>query len=304
MAKPDRPLIVRRVTIEGGHGHHGGAWKVAYADFVTAMMAFFLLLWLLSTAEGEKLAGLAEFFSDSQMNTGPPGGVGGLLDGIDVSPGVRIEAPSSPFDTQPTLPFSAEDQAEYEELTPNYASGADGGTGRAGSMADAAFEREQERREQERFDAAADALEEALADAPALAKFKDNLKIEETPEGLRIQIVDQDKESMFPVGSDQMYPHTRQLLAAVATAVAGMQNRLSIRGHTDSRAYASDARYDNWRLSSDRANATRSVLLTSGLDPRRVLEVVGKADAEPLLPDQPTAANNRRISIVLMNERP
>lgn len=296
MAKdPGRPLVVKRV-VEGGHGgHHGGAWKVAYADFVTAMMAFFLLLWLVGSASEDTLKGLSEYFTNATVNVGPPGGLGGILNGLDVSPNTNVATPSSILQGRPTLPSAEADGREPSlaeqapRLTPE--------------LSDELFEAERERRERARFEEAEAEITAALDASEELRRFKEHLAVDQTPEGLRIQILDQEGSAMFPVGSDRMYDHTRGLLDLVARAVAKMPNRLSIRGHTDSLPYAPGASYDNWRLSSDRANATREALAGLGLAAGRVAEVTGRADAEHLFADDPQDARNRRISLVLLNER-
>ena len=296
MSREQRPIVIRRPVVAGGHGHHGGAWKVAYADFVTAMMAFFLLLWLISSASDETKKGLADFFSNATVNIGPPGGVGGILDGMTVTPSSVPPLPTSPFDRPPELPNRPEDEEALEAGIPSGdapsvvapTAGADGDADGHGDVA--AFAR------------ARAALLEAVQVDPDLRGFKDSLLVEEAPEGLRVQLLDREQLPMFPVGSDAMYPHTRHLLALVATAVAGTANRLSLRGHTDSLPFAPGSARDNWRLSADRANATRLVLVAAGLDPARIAEVVGRADAEPLLPDRPDDPRNRRISIVLLRE--
>jgi chemotaxis protein MotB len=296
-----RPLILKKVVEDGSHGHHGGAWKVAYADFVTAMMAFFLLLWLLSTSSEETLKGLAEYFSESIAQVGPPGGVGGTLQGLTVVPDAVPRTPASLLDLQPTAAVGKVDRPDPEQIE----------LGSARSVAPSedddpqALEEALRRREVERFESAKRAIEAALSSAPdELKRLKDSLVFDQTPEGLRIQIVDREQYAMFPLGSDVMYPHTRRLLALVAQAVRGMPNRISIRGHTDARPFAPGAGYDNWRLSSDRANATRLALVEAGLDPGRIAEVVGRADAEPLVPAAPNDPRNRRISLVLLHERP
>ena len=296
MSREQRPIVIRRPVVAGGHGHHGGAWKVAYADFVTAMMAFFLLLWLISSASDETKKGLADFFSNATVNIGPPGGVGGILDGMTVTPSSVPPLPTSPFDRPPELPNRPEDEEALEAGIPSGdapsvvapTAGADGDAAGHGDVAAHARPRA--------------ALLEALQVDPDLRGFKDSLLVEEAPEGLRVQLLDREQLPMFPVGSDAMYPHTRHLLAIVAAAVAGTANRLSLRGHTDSLPFAPGSARDNWRLSADRANATRLVLVAAGLDPARIAEVVGRADAEPLLPDRPDDPRNRRISIVLLRE--
>jgi chemotaxis protein MotB len=221
MSREPRRIVIRRVQASGGHGHHGGAWKVAYADFVTAMMAFFLLLWLISSASDETKKGLADFFSNATVNIGPPGGVGGILDGMTVTPSAVPPLPASPFDEQPALPARREDQEEA-------AIGLSQGGETSGTSAAAGLESEEvdegRQREQARFDQAKAALLSALHTSPELRPLKESLPVDETAEGLRVQILDHDRVSMFPVGSDVMYPHARKLLQAVAHAIAGLPN--------------------------------------------------------------------------------
>jgi chemotaxis protein MotB len=291
MVRDARPIIIRRVQQAGAHAHHGGAWKVAYADFVTAMMAFFLLLWLISSASDETRKGLAEFFSNATVNIGPPGGIGGVLDGMTVIQSQVPPLPTSPFD-RPELPTPQLDQEPVEELR----------VSARPSEEDAAAAANAARREEGvEFDRATAAILAALQVTPDLRQLKDSLRIEQTPEGLRIELLDRDQLPMFPNGSDVMYPHTRRLLALVAHAIVGLPNRISIRGHTDATPFQSGTGYDNWDLSTDRANEARTALVTAGLDSRRVAEVVGKGDAEPLLPDQADDPRNRRLSVVLLH---
>jgi chemotaxis protein MotB len=300
MGREPRPIVIRRVQVSGGHGHHGGAWKVAYADFVTAMMAFFLLLWLISSASEETKKGLADFFSNATVNIGSPGGVGGVLDGMTVTPSSVPPLPASPFDPQPALPTTARD-AEAAIGLP------EGDTADRLAASPVADEQptatDSAGGERTRFDQARAAILSALHTSPELRRFKESLLIDETAEGLRIQILDREQVSMFPVGSDVMYPHTRKLLQAVAQAIGGLPNRVSVRGHTDALPFAAGAAYDNWHLSADRANATRRVMTEVGLEPERVAEVVGKGDAEPLVAGRADDPRNRRISVVLLRER-
>ncbi len=294
-----KPVIIRKIIDEGGHGHHGGAWKVAYADFVTAMMAFFLLLWLLATASDETLKGLAEFFSDAYVNRGEPGGVGGLLDGVTVTPFEPMQPQTiTPFEMQVSVPMQEEDEELAFELD---LSGADGEEVDAAALDEEALAEARERLEELRFQQAKAAIEEALEASAELRGFKEHIKIDRTPEGLRIQLIDHERSAMFPSGSAEMYPTTRKLLEVVAKAIRDLPNKLSIRGHTDARPFAPGSGYDNWRLSADRANAVRKVLLELGIQPGRIAEVVGKADTEPLIPEDPYDARNRRISLVLLN---
>jgi len=301
------PIIIRKVVEEGGHGHHGGAWKVAYADFVTAMMAFFLMLWLLATADQQQLKGLAEYFSEATANSGKPGGAGGMLDGITIATDeMSVRLPTSPFaPAVPPLtasPREPDPDAFTLDLAAEYSRAEGVQVELQGELADETFEAERQRREQAAFDAAKEAILNALSRTPELARFNDSLLIDDTPEGLRIQLVDGDQTAMFPTASAELYPTARQLIELVARSIESLSNRLSIRGHTDARPFAPGATYDNWRLSSDRANATREALVATGVSPRRIAEVIGKADSEPLVPEDPSDARNRRISLVMLRD--
>jgi chemotaxis protein MotB len=298
------PILIRKVVEEGGHGHHGGAWKVAYADFVTAMMAFFLMLWLLATADQEQLKGLAEYFSDAKENVGRPGGVGGVLQGVSiVNDDMTLQLPTSPF-APSSLPLTATLQ-EIDtdaftldlaaQLTPD-------GSDAAIEITEDSFEAERERRERAAFEETKAGLLDALSEAPELISFTDSLIIDQTPEGLRIQIIDREQSAMFASGSASLFPTAVRLLELVARSLAGLPNRLSIRGHTDARPFSAGADYDNWRLSSDRANATREALVAAGIAQARIANVMGKADSEPLFPEDPMDARNRRMSLVMLRE--
>ncbi len=299
MATGNQPIVIRKIVEEGGHGHHGGAWKVAYADFVTAMMAFFLLLWLIASANKATLEGLSRYFSESDLNVGTPGGSGGLLDGITLTPGQSAsQTPISPFQMSVTVPTADSEQPPSFELD---LSRAEGEAGDGAVDGDGLLSAERQRREQESFDRAKAAILNAIAATPDLEKFRDQLVIDETPEGLRIQLIDRNRSAMFPAGGARMYPHTRKLLRLVAQAIKGLPNKISIRGHTDATPFAARSDYDNWKLSSDRANATREELVRLGLEPQRIAEVVGKADTEPFITEDPRDPRNRRISIVLLH---
>ncbi|WP_191060396.1 flagellar motor protein MotB [Geminicoccus harenae] len=295
--KREGRVVVRKV-IEGGHGgHHGGAWKVAYADFVTAMMAFFLLMWLLGTTSQAKLEGLAEYFTDpSSLSRLPPGGDAGILQGTSVMEPSFIEAPpASPFDTAPPARRGEPVESELaEELVAAFA-----------PVGETVLDNMRVERAAEEDPAPSAAqvearLRQALAERPDLGGLREQLEVTHTPEGLRIELLDREGSAMFASGSDQLSPEARRLLELVAAAVASGADRLSIRGHTDSRPFASGSGSDNWLLSSDRANATRQALVALGVPSEKIAEVIGKADTEPRLPEHPDDPGNRRISILLL----
>ena len=159
-------------------------------------------------------------------------------------------------------------------------------------------------REQRQFEAAEAELRQAMQDVPELADLSDSLIIDQTPEGLRIQIVDQERLSMFPIGSAEMFDRTAQLIGLVSQAIADLPNDVSVKGHTDSTPFVSGSSSDNWELSTDRANASRRALIDGGLSRDRISDVVGKADTDHLFPDEPDSPRNRRISIILLRETP
>jgi chemotaxis protein MotB len=307
-----RPIVIKRVE-EGHHGHHGGAWKVAYADFVTAMMAFFLLLWLLGSTTEEQRKGIAEFFEPTVAVSSSPSGAGGVLGGVTisvpgamVSAGAPIAAPGRPSGRaseaggDPEAEETADAAARQARDAPEGTGGAGAAAGAAvGAAADAAREKEERR-----FAETEAALREALNAFPELRDLAGNVLVDRTPEGLRIQLVDQADYSLFPSGSAVVAGRTLQLVGLVTRAIAGIPNKVSIRGHTDARPFAAGANRDNWTLSAERANATRLAMTGAGLEPTRVANVVGLADVEPFVPGDPMAPQNRRMSIILLTERP
>jgi chemotaxis protein MotB len=310
----EKPLIIiKKIKKVGGHGHHGGAWKVAYADFVTAMMAFFLLMWLLNATTEEQKRGLSNYFGPAGELSGS-GGSGGVLAGLTItSEGLLDNSVMSGegrtdgqnygkkglTDTEVT---DDQDNADHKKQPVDR-------TVEGPTMAlfqqnpPAQNQRNQEtaviRLEKENFKEVEAALKQAILEDPELKKLAENLIIDMTPEGLRIQLVDQQQYAMFPLGDAEPYPQTRRLLDLVARVVQKLPNKISITGHTDALLFNSKKSYSNWELSADRANASRRYLLQSNLNPNRIIYVAGKAATEPLLPANPTAAQNRRISIVL-----
>lgn len=290
MKKSDdvQPIIVKKVKKVAG-GHHGGAWKVAYADFVTAMMAFFLLLWLLNVSTKEALNSISNYFDPTAPKvSSSESGAGGVLGGLSVAPDgamtstvQNISQPQNSgtntrgdeLQTRPSV-----EEAEIEEL-----------------------EAELEQRENARFAETKATLEQAIQKSPELKDLADHLQVDITPEGLRIQIIDQDGEPMFASGSAVMFEKTQSLMLKVAELIKTLPNELSIRGHTDAYQYNPGASYTNWELSADRANATRRILTQGGLKDR-ISNVMGKADTEAFVKDKPLDARNRRMSIILLRQ--
>jgi len=291
MSGNERPIIIKKVKKVVGGGHHGGAWKVAYADFVTAMMAFFLLMWLINTTSPEQKRGIADYFAPASVSRSTQGS-DGLLGGTAFQEdGARASGSNRPIKENQT----ADDQERRKR-----GGGTDGQGNAAGAAAsDEAVSAALERRAK----AAEVSIRQALQDMPDMAELSKHLIVDQTPEGLRIQIVDQEGRAMFSGSSAEPLPRTKQLLEAVAKVIQEMPNRIAISGHTDTSAPA-QAGYTNWDLSSDRANAARRILSADGVDNDRIYQVSGKAAEEPLYPDDPDQPANRRISIVLLNEAP
>jgi chemotaxis protein MotB len=284
-------IIIKRVKKVAG-GHHGGAWKVAYADFVTAMMAFFLLLWLLNAVTQEQLVGISDFFAPTMASTSS-NGAGGILGGQVIGEGAQTSQHSSPSLVD-HLPPSSIGQGG-DDLATNATEPAEG-------MGEKGFKEQMAAREQQKFEKAKEMLENALKGIPELKPFQGSMMVDNTPEGLRIQITDQDGLAMFPPGSSAMYGHTRALIDMVSRIVNQLPNKIAITGFTDATPFRDPSGYTNWELSADRALASRRTLVAAGVPENRIDRVVGKADTEPLLPQDPKAPRNRRIGIVLLRD--
>lgn len=292
MASGERPIIIKKIK-KAGHGHHGGAWKVAYADFVTAMMAFFLLMWLINTTSPEQKRGVADYFAPASVSE-TTSGSGGILGGTALGKEGAKSAGSS----------DVIEELAPSSRNPNDGDAKEGGKAKTASemAAEAAAEAEQ-KREEAAFASAAQSLRQALQDMPELAELSKNIIIDETPEGLRIQLVDQEGRSMFNQGASQPNERAKLLLRAISKIINQLPNRISLYGHTSASANGAKPETD-WQLSSTRADASRKVLQGAGVQSDRVYQVSGKASSEPLYPDDPTLAGNRRIAIVLLREAP
>jgi chemotaxis protein MotB len=289
----DTPIVIKRI-VKGGHAHHGGAWKVAYADFVTAMMAFFLLMWLINTTTPEQKRGIADYFAPQSISptaSGAGGIMGGKVMGQEAS---RAGGAVSLF--QKNAPNAKNTAAQTQQNSASQGGGSssqdqdDGTTGTSLQNGE--------------FAHAAEAIRQAVADNPDVAALSKQVVVDQTPEGLRIQLVDQDGRPMFQQGTATPLPYTRKILALVAKVVNRLPNRISISGHTEGKPFTASNGATNWELSAARANAGRAILTAAGVSSDRIYEVAGKAGAEPLLPEDPDASANRRLSIVLMREAP
>jgi chemotaxis protein MotB len=296
-----RPIIiVRKKRAEAGH--HGGAWKVAYADFVTAMMAFFLVLWLVTSISKEQRAAIFDYFKNPSMEPGRsvkpapgqmgPGGastspinLGGGLDAprttVSLKPGVGIPTPTSMPVKQGQPSPSEADRIKADAL---------------------ALEKAQTELEKKRMEALLQELKEAINKSQALEPFKDQLLLDITPEGLRIQIVDAQNRPMFDIGSSKLKSYTAAILRELAPYLASVPNRVSLTGHTDTTPYAGISGYTNWDLSTDRANAARRALEGAGLPTERISRVVGLSSSVLFDRANPRSPINRRISIVVLTK--
>lgn len=274
--KKIQPIVIKKIK-KGGHGHHGGAWKIAYADFVTAMMAFFLLMWLLgSTTKGE-LKGIADHFN-TPLQVAMFGGSGSGDSSSVIKGGgedlTRTTGQVKRGDVeQPKAKVNL--QALPEELQ---------------KMTDAQARKVRA------------LVEEAIERDPRLRELRNQVRMDVTPDGLRIQIVDDQNRPMFDSGSAVVKPYMRELLGEIARALNGVDAKVTLTGHTDTAPFVGGERgYSNWELSADRANASRRELLAAGMDERKILRVMGLAAVAPFDPSSPNAPINRRIAIVVMN---
>ena len=273
-----RPIVVKRVK-KSAHGHHGGAWKIAYADFVTAMMAFFLLMWLLGSTTSGDLKGISEFFQTPLK--------------------VALEGSSGSSDSSSLIKGGGKDLTRTE------------GQVKQGEIREEkkvinlkAAEAERARKERLQLGELKNRIERAIEGNAALQQFRKQMMLDITTEGLRIQILDELNRPMFSSGSAQLQSYSRDILREIGKSLNDVSNRISISGHTDAQPYAGGNKgYSNWELSADRSNAARRELIGGGLDESRIVRVVGLSSAVPLDAENPLNAVNRRISIIIMNKK-
>jgi chemotaxis protein MotB len=272
-----RPIIVKRIKKTAG-GHHGGAWKIAYADFVTAMMAFFLLMWLLGSTSKGDLNGISEYFG-TPLKVAMAGGSGtGDSSSVIKGGGTDLTRQTGQVKKGETVP---------EKKTYDLKS------------AKAALEADEARR----LKALKLKIEATIEANPLLKKYQKQLLLDITSEGLRIQIVDEQNRPMFALASARLQPYTADILHVIGMVLNEVPNRIGLSGHTDSTPYMSDTGYSNWELSADRANASRRELVIGGMSDAKILRVVGLASAAHLDAKDPFNPINRRISIIVMNKR-
>jgi len=273
-----RPIIIKRVK-KTVHANHGGAWKIAYADFVTAMMAFFLLMWLLGSTTRADLQGISEYFK-TPLKVALMGGSGAG----DTTSIVKGGGPDL---------VRADGQQKHGDST----------SGRKVTDLNEA-EQELARRDKLILRELKTKIESAIAASPTLSQFKNQLLIDITTEGLRIQIVDAQNRPMFAIGSAQLQPYTRQILHEIGKVLNDVPNRVSLSGHTDATPYsAGEGGYSNWELSADRSNTARRELIVGGMDDKRIARVVGLSSSVLLDATDPYSPINRRVSIIVMNKK-
>jgi chemotaxis protein MotB len=277
-AKKLQPIIIKRVK-KGGHAAHGGAWKIAYADFVTAMMAFFLLMWLLgSTSEGDK-KGISDYFQ-SPLKVAMQGGSGAGSSNSVINGG-------------------GNDLTQSAGQTKR----GDGHDKNAKKGADVSKKTEAAKRDAKMLAALSAKIASVISNNAKLSEFSSQIRLEITPDGLQIQIVDDQRRPMFDSGSATVKPYMRDILKEIGVALLDVENKISLDGHTDRSSYGNAARgYSNWELSADRANASRRELAASGMPEDKLARVVGMGSSLPLDPKDPMSPTNRRISILVMTK--
>ena len=283
-----RPIIVKRIK-KSAHGHHGGAWKIAYADFVTAMMAFFLLMWLLGSTTKADLQGIADYFK-TPLKISLMGG-SGSGDTTSILRGGGTDLTRK--DGQQRKGDAAKGQK------PSDAKSVD-----TKSVDTKRAEQELARQEMALLGELKRKVEKAIASSATLSQFKNQLLIDLTTEGLRIQIVDEQNRPMFAIGSAQLQPYTRQILQEIGKVLNDVPNRISLSGHTDAIPYSGgEGGYSNWELSADRGNAARRELIAGGMDDKRIARVVGLSSSVLLDTNDAASPINRRVSIIVMNKK-
>jgi chemotaxis protein MotB len=270
----NQPIIIKRVKRYEG-GHHGGAWKIAFADFATAMMAFFLVLWLMSSATPEQLVAIAGYFKDPVgfSESGSPYVID-LGGSPEMAPDQTLNPEIKNTPSPDTVPIEAETaDAKAEEV------------------------------EQERLELLLQELQNKVNENPELQKFKDQIHFEITQDGLRIQITDADNRPMFDLGSARLKPYFEDILLAMADTIKAVPNKISVSGHTDAKPYVGNGDYGNWELSANRANAARRALVAGTYPEGQVARVVGYASSLLYDRTQPLNPVNRRIDIVVMTKK-
>ncbi|MCW3846890.1 OmpA family protein [Sphingomonas sp. LB-2] len=279
-------IIYKKVYIEGHGGHHGGAWKVAYADFVTAMMAFFLLMWLLGATNEKQRKALADYFAPTLVELKQnSAGSNGILGGDAINSQDNYPSKASQTGTKSlTVPVGGE-------------GGKDVGTGEKGTLKD---QRALTAMDQKNFSEMSKRVQQRMAQTPSLAKLAKHVRFVPTRDGMRIDLIDDANYSMFDLGTTALVPEANTLIGLIGESISGMENPIMIRGHTDSLGYGDPNNMNNWMLSSGRAEATRRRLFAAGVPEVRFERIEGVADREPMIEANPADPRNRRVSITLL----
>jgi chemotaxis protein MotB len=274
------PIIVKRIKKVSG-GHHGGAWKIAYADFVTAMMAFFLLMWLLGSSSKSQLEGISEYFKTPLK--------------VALQGGPAIAASDSLLKNTGGKDLTKK-QGQVKPI--------DGPKGKEKSVDIKDAKEALKKAEEAKLEQLKQKIEKAIEESETLSKFKEQLLLDITPDGLRIQIVDDQNRAMFQSSKAELEPYAKEILHEIGKMLNGVENKISISGHTDAAPYSNGNKgYSNWELSSDRANSSRRELISGGMDEAKLLRVVGLASASLFDKENPFNPSNRRISLIVMNKQ-
>jgi len=308
-AAVDAPVVVapsitiKKIMDDGHGGAHGGAWKIALADMMTAMMAFFLLMWLLGASNADQRKSIADYFkptSHSNVTMGKLAGSDGMLGGRSV-----IDPDGFPFSAKQTSALNmvtprSQGGPTENDPSPNGSdskeSGQDGDPGKKSAAAAAAAA------DAANFEKMEKEIKEALAKNPKLDKLKDQVQFARDKDGLRIEIIDKADFAMFGLGTTNMTPRAQALLTEVSKTLAALPNKVAIRGHTDSVQFANTDDRNNWSLSAERAEETRKIIEKKGIPGNRFAKIEGVADTAPYNPNDPKDPRNRRISITVMNQ--
>jgi len=274
-----RPIIVKKIK-KAAHGHHGGAWKIVYADFVTAMMSFFLLMWLLGASSDAQLEGIAEYFKTPLKVALMGGNMVGTSDALIKGGGKDL----------------TKKQGQVKPV--------DGPKGKQKVVDIKDVKEALKKEETAKLEELKKKIEKAIEDSPTLSKFKNQLLLDITSDGLRVQIVDEKNRPMFNSSKAELQPYAKQILQELGQMFNGVTNKISLSGHTDATPYPNGEKsYSNWELSADRANASRRELVAGGMDETKLLRVVGLSSASLFDKENPLNPTNRRISIIIMNKQ-
>ena len=292
-AEPLAPIIVKKIIDEGHAGAHGGAWKIALADMMTAMMAFFLLMWLLGAANADQRKSIADYFkpnslTKSAINVNNTSGSTGLMGGQSII-------------DETALPLAAAQTSLFQVLQPRENTGSKD-SDKDKEKSDALSQEEKARiaseSDKSNFEKLEKELKEKLSQNSELAKLKENVVFTREKDGLRIEIIDKADFSMFGLGDSQLTPKSMALIEEISRSLAVMPNSIRVRGHTDAQAFAGTGR-NNWSLSAERADITRQIMIRKGVEESKITRIEGVADKEPFVASDPLDSRNRRISVTV-----